>query len=667
MNVKDMPAVKYLFILSFGICLGLFIKLSVYIATGMLCLILISSIFFRNTRYKSLFLILCVLVCGVCRVSLYEDHYCDRHSICEGHDSLNIHVVAQKTSPFRIESYVIKATICHERIKGTLYAKKGMPVLIPGRSYLISDMTWRPITADPNPYTFNYLNYSKVKGMSHSFQIQKNAKIEERGMYNPLLYGAHRLKNEIAVRYLSVLGIEKGSLVNGLLLGLKSEIPSCLADLFRQLGISHLLAVSGLHVGLIMLILYQLLLIFSVPRVPRALFVGAFLMFYCFITGGSASVIRSSLMTLMLILAPVFQRKYQALNAVAAAAVMLLLVNPLSLLDLGFQFSFSAVFGILIAYPKIRQWFGKKTRSKITGYIIDMISVSLAAALFTSPVAIYYFNSLQMASMLLNIIVIPLTFCVMICAILTLPGLFLHGILANGYIYALDISLNVFRAVLRLASRSGIWTLTVSSYWKPLIFCLVLMCLLVICFNERKKKIVGLIVCSLACLVWFVQNTRPELIQPDFKKGRSLLVRKGRTALVINTGSRYYNYNDHERTIRPILEHWGIKDVIILIGKWQKQTAGNIGIMLREYPGSPVYVASVEEDSDLMLTLVKNDTSIRFAGNELKIISENKNLLAEFMICHHKINYRHDTLLVDGKAMFNRHLKSFGNILYQRE
>jgi competence protein ComEC len=575
--------------------------------------------------------------------------------------------MAQKTSPFRIESYVIKTSICNLSIKGTLYAKKGMPVLIPGQSYLMSDITWRPITADPNPYTFNYLNYARVKGISHSFQLQKNAEIKEEGIFNPLLFTAHRLKNEIAVRYLSVLGIEKGSLVNGLLLGLKSEIPSCLADLFRQLGISHLLAVSGLHVGLIMLIMYQILLIFSVPRVPRALFVGVFLMFYCFITGGSPSVIRSSLMTLMLLLAPVFQRKYQALNAVAAAAVILLIVNPLSILDLGFQFSFSAVFGILIAYPKIRQWFGEKKRNKISGYIIDMISVSLSAALFTSPVAIYYFNSLQMASMLLNIIVIPLTFCVMICAILTLPGLFLHGIFANGFIYALDISLSVFRAVLRLASRSGIWTLTVSSYWKPLVMCVVIICLILICFNERKMKTVGLLICVLACLTWFFQNSRPELIQPDFKKGRSLLVRKRRTAVIINTGSRYYNYNDHERTIRPILEHWGVKNVIILIGEWQKQNTGNIGNLLRAHPGSPVLAASVDDGTDLKITKIESDTTMSFAGDELKVISENKKLFAEFMICYHKINYRNDTLFVDGKAMTDRHFRSYGNILYRRE
>jgi competence protein ComEC len=667
MHVRDLPAVKYLLIISLGIGLGLLIKPSVYIAAGLLCLILMIFIFVRKKKITTLLLFLCVLSCGVLRVSLYKDQYNIRHKIPEGRDSLRIHVMAQKTSPFRIESYVIKTSICNLSIKGTLYAKRGMPVLIPGQSYLMSDITWRPITADPNPYTFNYLNYARVKGISHSFQLQKNTEIKEEGIFNPLLFTAHRLKNEIAVRYLSVLGIEKGSLVNGLLLGLKSEIPSCLADLFRQLGISHLLAVSGLHVGLIMLIMYQMLLIFSVPRVPRALFVGLFLMFYCFITGGSPSVIRSSLMTLMLLLAPVFQRKYQALNAVAAAAVILLLVNPLSLLDLGFQFSFSAVFGILIAYPKIRLWFGKKKRNKFSSYIIDMISVSLSAALFTSPVAIFYFNSLQMASMLLNIIVIPLTFCVMICAILTLPGLFLHGIFANGFLYALDISLSVFRAVLRLASRSGIWTLTVSSYWKPLVMCVVIICLILICFNERKIKTVGLLICVLTCLSWFIQNTRPELIQPDFKKGRSLLVRKGRTALIINTGSRYYNYNDHERTIRPILDHWGVKNVIMLIGEWQKQNIGNIGNLLRTHPGSPVLAASVDDGIDLKVTKIESDTTITFAGDELKVISENKKLFAEFMIWHHKINYRNDTLFVDGKAMTERYSRSYGNILYRRE
>lgn len=665
--MNKLPALKYVLFLAIGIIIGLLSHISLYLSLILLLALLLFLILIRSHRINIYLYIMCIVVTGILRVSLAEDKYRDTHEMSEGRDSLTIRVLKQKNNPFYTESYIVKTHIRDSELRATLYAKKGLPILEPGKSYSVSDVKWKPISGDRNPYTFNYLSYAKVHGLSHSLQIQKNADIKEIRVYNPLVSLAYRVRSDLSVRYLSILGIEKGSLVNGLLFGMKSEIPSCIADLFRELGVSHLLAVSGLHVGLIMLIVYQILLSMSVPRIPRVICIALFLIFYCFLTGGSPSVIRSSLMSLMLMFAPIFQRKYNALNAVAGSAVILLLINPFSLLDLGFQFSYSAVFGILIAYPKIKGWFGQKEFSPLLKYVMEMLAVSLSAALFTTPVAIFYFNSLQVASMLLNIIVIPLTFCVMICAILCLPGLFIHTFISDLIIYALDLSLTVFRFILRSASRSGIWTIQVSSYWKPLFFVFILLMVIFLCFEGKKLKLFSSILCSICCGIWFFMNTRPEIVHPHLKKGDMLLYRRGRHALIINTGWQYYNYNDYDRTIKPVLDHWGTKKIMLILSDPSGVSLSNIGRMQRDFPQCEIFSSEYDKDQEKEIIQIKTDTSFIFNQDDIHIFIVNKMIFTEFRINVNTIKYDGITLSVNGKGNSMKLISSIGNKLIQRE
>ena len=663
--MNDLPALKYLLCFIIGIVIGLIFKMTLYVLIILLCGCLLISLIIKKHKIISLCFIICIALSGMLRITLAGEAFSDIHKLCEGRDSLEIIINKQKTNPFYIDSYIVTGRINGQKLKATLYASKDLPVLIPGQKYLVSDIKWEPISSDRQPYAFDYFSYARVQGISHRFKIQKTAQIKSLGVVRPLIHVAYMIRQELSTRYLCVLGIEKGSLVNGLLFGLKAEIPSCIADLFRQLGVSHLLAVSGLHVGLIMLIVYQILITLGVPRIPRAICIALFLTFYCFLTGGSPSVVRSSLMTVMLMFAPIFQRKYNALNAVAASAVILLLINPYYLMDLGFQFSYSAVFGILIGYPRLKPLFGKKNTSAPVTYIKDMLAVSLSAALFTSPVAVYYFNSLQLASMLLNLIVIPLTFCVMICAILCLPGLFLHNIFADLILHALDISLDVFIFILRLAARSNVWTLQISSYWKPFFFTILIIALIVVCVKHRRRKIIGCLICTIAGLCWFIHYAQTELVHLTLKKGSVLLYRKGRSALVINTGRQYFNYNDYDRSIVPVLQHWGIKNISLLIGDWRSSSTAVMGRLLRDYPDCEIIAAVSEENPDKILNMISSDTCLYMLKDSINIFSVNKNLIAEFNFNNTIYRFDSDSLYANGKGIRMKLIRSSRNMLFQ--
>jgi len=672
MSFTTAPALRYVLYFSVGIFIGIIISIPFWISVLLLFIVFILILLTKDQKVENTLFILCIIFCGLLRLTSAEQGFAEKYDILEQSLPLELTVLKQKTNPYYIDSYVVKTKIGSRKIKGTLYARKGLAVLLPGKSYHFSGIKCKPISSSKNPYSFNYLNYAKVHGLSHNFQIEKRAKIEDMGITKPLIYYSHQVRYDISVRFLSVLGIEKGSLVNGLLLGLKSEIPACIADLFRQLGVSHLLAVSGLHVGLIMLIIYQILLTLSIPRVPRSIFIAIFLIFYCFLTGGSPSVIRSSLMSVMLMFAPVFQRKYQALNAVAASAVILLMVNPFSLQDLGFQFSFAAVFGILIGYSKIKTWIPVKTKNPLVRYLTDMLGVSLSATLFTAPVAMFYFNSLQVASMFLNLLVIPLTFCVMICAILALPGLFLPTILSDLVIHALDISLDVFRFVLRLASRSGIWTLQISSYWKPFIFGILLICLIITCVNNYKWKLRSGTFIFLACFTWFMMSSRPELIQLSLNKGEAVVYRRGRHAMIINTGAVRFNSNDHERSIQPVLDHWGVRDVTVVISAWEKGKYGNIPSIRRMYPESRIFIPQTDALIEENHTMLNVDTLIQCGRTVFHLDVKHDEISLSFKMGKNEIVFKNidsckfPIIPINENRASPRHFTLYGNYLYKR-
>ncbi len=667
------PAVRFALIFCAGIFLQLFLLCPIWVIALLLLCTLVLIALYHSCPISEYFFILCILLSGMLRCAMAEQQFQEKWEIPERDTALDITVLRQKTTPYYIASYTVEAEIDNQRCRGTMYAKANMPVLIPGKSYHVSSVRLKRITSNVNPYDFNYLEYAKGKGITHSFNVGSKAVIKETAIELPMRYAAYYIRTQIAVRFLSVLGIEKGSLVNGLLLGMKSEIPDCISNMFRQLGISHLLAVSGLHVGLIVLIVYQLLLSLSLPRIPRTLLICVFLIFYCYLTGGSPSVIRSSLMTALVLLAPVFQRRYHALNAVAATAVILLLINPFYLRDVGFQFSFSAVCGILIGYQILKNMVSFTPRNRAVRYAYDMLLVSASAALFTAPIALFYFNTFQLASLMLNIIAIPLTFCVMICAMLSIPCLYFPSFFSDIVLHALDMGICAFRGVLRLASMSGIWTLSISSYWKPCIIGAVLICILCVCIHNKRIKYIFCILLALFSSLWFYFSTRPEWVQLSLKRGQAIVFRNGQDALIINTGTVGFNYNDYDASIKALCEHWGIRRVTIIITAWEKTKKGTVQYIRQDFPGCQVLIPEIHEPIEADYKIITRDTSWAMGKQHILIHPESESLsliirTKKDSICIHggaEDHFPH--MNTDVQVEKVRHGIIIASVLYQKE
>jgi competence protein ComEC len=228
-------------------------------------------------------------------------------------------------------------------------------------------------------------------------------------------YELEVLGQKNTVRY-SILDKIRGSLRYGLnnlngemiysaMFGDRTDLNHGLYDAYKSAGVAHLLAVSGLHVGLVVAILNWLMKKCKIKGWWRLGIIAPLLFGYAYLCGFSYSIIRASIMALVLMIAPLLFSEYDLLSSICFAGALILLMEPIALFSLSAQLSFSCVFGIAMLYPIFKRWLSK---IHIQGAIADSFCISLATIISTLPFMAYYFNEIQPIGLISNIIIIPI-------------------------------------------------------------------------------------------------------------------------------------------------------------------------------------------------------------------------------------------------------------------
>ena len=223
------------------------------------------------------------------------------------------------------------------------------------------------------------------------------------------LYGLRRNASAVLDR---IAPETEGGILKAMLLGVRSDLDSEVKQLYRGAGISHVLAISGLHIALLGDTLYKIL---KRCRLPRGVTVSVsilIMILYGLFTGAAVSVVRAVFMFALRLVASLFHRTYDSLTACCLAAALLILDNPGYLYESAFLFSFGAVLGIAILTPALQDYFpkpGRKTlKSRILLAISRSLTASLAVTLMTLPVLLYFYYEVPVFSFLLNLLIIPL-------------------------------------------------------------------------------------------------------------------------------------------------------------------------------------------------------------------------------------------------------------------
>ncbi len=208
------------------------------------------------------------------------------------------------------------------------------------------------------------------------------------------------LREMISDNLIKMHGEDVGALAIGMILGDKSGIHEDVREEFERSGMSHLLAVSGLHVSLLFVALMYLLR--KTRMCIRNIAIVSFLAVYCTLCAFSPSILRASIMSIVVLIGQSFKRKSDTLTSLSFAAMLLLIINPFYLFSAGFLLSFSAVYGILMLASPLKDAMGF-----LPNAAAGSIGVTLSAQIGTIPVSLAYFGEIPITGMFSNLFAIP--------------------------------------------------------------------------------------------------------------------------------------------------------------------------------------------------------------------------------------------------------------------
>lgn len=198
----------------------------------------------------------------------------------------------------------------------------------------------------------------------------------------------------------------EAGLARAIVLGDKQGVSENLKDTFSQTGISHIVAISGMHIAILSVIFFNLILGLGLNRRVGFYLVSFFLFFYIMLIGFPASAVRAGIMGFLVLLALHIGRLNRLINSLFFTAAVLLLFNPKLLrADIGFQLSFLAVFGIAWLYPKFKNFLEDKKVPKFFG-ARDIFLVTLTAQVFTLPIIAFNFSQISLIAPLTNLLVL---------------------------------------------------------------------------------------------------------------------------------------------------------------------------------------------------------------------------------------------------------------------
>ncbi len=279
---------------------------------------------------------------------------------------------------------------------------------------------------------YNSKIYYQARGIFLFAYLDEYKKINvEKTNNKPLYYYVIKAREKMLSAFRIMLPTNEASMVSGILLGDKRNIPEEIKSDFRDVGVSHMLAVSGMHLSILSQFLMMSLAYLNVPKQFRSTVVSLCIFAFMALMGFSYPVMRAGIMSMIYFIGLIFGRKSDSLNSLGAAVFIICLINPFSAADIGLLLSFSAVLGILLLQKPINKFIkdritDPKKENHILNWAITTFSISLASTVFTSPIIMLIFKRISIIAPIANVIIIfPMAF-MMVCAFLSLLLYLLH-------------------------------------------------------------------------------------------------------------------------------------------------------------------------------------------------------------------------------------------------
>ncbi|MBT5461244.1 MAG: DNA internalization-related competence protein ComEC/Rec2 [Candidatus Marinimicrobia bacterium] len=356
-------------------------------------------------------------------------------------------------------------------------------------------------------------------------------------------------------------------LLTALLLGDKTTIDEEMKNDFANTGVIHVLAVSGLHVGYILIILTIFTSIIRIPWGWNRVLIILGLIAFCALTGGKPSVIRASIMAGLYVLTPIVNRPGNIWNIIGFAACLLLAYDPLYIMGLGFILSFSAVVSIIYFYGLFEKLLPESINPKYikNSFIKNTVSlflVSLSAQIGTLPITASYFHKIPIISLLANVIIVPIIGLIVVVGFIILGFSFspILSELAGNVAETLQIIISWFAQFFSSFSFSLI-SISQVTFVDIILYSLLIIALFYLFqLKYRGKGIIALLLMSNLMIWGNISNPMTNIIYMDVGQGDAALIQfsNGKTMLV-DAGNRNRREDWGERVVIPVLNYLEIK------------------------------------------------------------------------------------------------------------
>ena len=282
-----------------------------------------------------------------------------------------------------------------------------------------------------NPGGFDYKRYALFNGITHQLFLKKDDYVllpaTKTSSFWSRIYSTKEYILTVLRKYIK--GEQEISVAEALLIGYRDDLDRDLVQAYSNTGVVHVIAISGLHLGLIywlLLLLFKPLNKYKQLKWLKIVLVLSLLWIFSLITGAGASVLRAAIMFTAIAAGDLFNRKGTIYNSMAASAFVLLCYNPFYLWDVGFQLSYAAVLSIVLFMKPIYHWFS--INNKLLDKAWQLNAVTLSAQILTLPLCIYHFHQAPNLFLITNFVAVPLSSLILFGEILLIAVSFISPV-----------------------------------------------------------------------------------------------------------------------------------------------------------------------------------------------------------------------------------------------
>ena len=419
---------------------------------------------------------------------------------------------------------------------------------------------------------FDYSLYLKTQKIFGTFNVQ-NFKIISKNNGNKIQKNIMNFKQYVKETLRKYLNKDEAELGIGLVIGDRTGISKEVENDFKDSNLTHMLAVSGSHFTYIILAVGYVNKMIKRNRLGKIIVIIVIILFMN-LTGNTASVARSGIMAIMMVIASLFYRRADIWTSMAVALLIQIIDNPYVIFDIGLQLSYGGVIGIVLLNEKITNTLTRylnKKESKIKQYVITAISVTLSANIIIIPMMLLNFNTLSFSFIISNLLAGPLLGVIVILAFILLFASLLLGSLLKPLFSVLNLLINMLIKIAHICAN-----LPFSKVYMPtpniLLVIIFYLCLAVKIYGYKKEKYINIILEIIIEFNFFfpILNSKVQDLEINFidvGQGDSTLIRvNDKSILIDGGGSAFESESDvGEMTLLPFLLDRGLISIDYVI------------------------------------------------------------------------------------------------------